>query len=252
MTIAVLQQAGRIGGKTPKHYYTEDEKAYIRANYKGTRASAAAIAEHLGVTTFGIVGQAQKLGICRQRSPDWTQEEYELLEKLAHSYSTYYIARKLHRSQNAVKVKIARLKIKLRVHYGWYTKKEVCEILGEDHHKIQQWIDSGELKASWHGVLKPKAAGQAMWHIDRQDLRSFIVRHAAELLGRNVDLQQIIGLFVDQAKIPESLKGSVGSTTRTKCPRCGGLILNNHGDQSCLQCGYVPIEHRNDAMGATK
>ena len=242
LTMERLSGAGEKSGKTPKHFYTEDELEYIRKNYQGTNASAAAIAEYLGLSIWGIKGQVQKLGITRQKSPDWTPEELEKLEELIHKYSVHTVAKELHRSQNAIKVKATRLGMKLREHYGWYTKRQVCEMLGEDHHVIQAYIDRRELKACWHGQFKPQANGCAPWHIEKADLRDFIIRHSGEFVGRNIDLQQIVGILIGEEKMPViSLKGSTRSTT-IKCPRCGGRIIKDAGgvESSCLNCGYVP------------
>jgi DNA-binding CsgD family transcriptional regulator len=192
---AVLSRAGVKGGSAPNHKWTEEERATVRQDYKGTNASAQEIADRLGVTRFAVKGQAQKLGIMRQKSPPWTDKELERLKELIHRHSVAQIAKKLHRSPNAVKIKATRLELDLRLRFDWYTKRDVCEIVGEDHHKVQKWIDSGELKATWHNDRKPDRKGMAMWHIEAKDLKEFIVKHAGELLGRNVDIQQIVWLL---------------------------------------------------------
>ena len=70
---------------------------------------------------------------------------------------------------------------------------DVCEMLGVDHHKVQAWIDRGDLIARYHTPgLKPNAKGMAMWHIDAADLKSFIVCHCQELQGRNIDLFSVL------------------------------------------------------------
>ena len=192
---ATLSAAGVKGGSAPKHQWTEEERAIVRRDYIGTGASAQEIADELGVTKFAVKAQAQKLGIMRQKSPPWTPGELKRLEKLIHRHSVAQIAKKLHRSPNAVKIKSIRLKLDLRLRFDWYTKRDVCEIVGEDHHKVQKWIDSGELKATWHNDRQPSRKGMAMWHIEAKDLKEFIVKHSGELLGRNVDIQQIVWLL---------------------------------------------------------
>lgn len=179
------------------HKWTDEEKAIVRRDYKGTNASAQEIANHLGVTFNAVKGQAAKLGIMRQKCPPWTHKELDCLEKLIHRHSVGTIARILHRSPNAVKVKATRLKLKLRLRDDWYTKLDVCEIVGEDHHKVQRWIDSGALKASWHNGRRPSSEGLAMWHIEAKDLKEFIIKYSGELLGRNVDIQQIVWLLTN-------------------------------------------------------
>ncbi len=174
------------------HKWTEEERAIVRREYKGTNASAQAIADLLGVTLFAVKGQAAKMGILQQKSPSWTQDEYRILKENIHRKSIGQIARMLGRSLNAVKVKSTRLKLRLRKRDGWYTKLEVMEICGVDHRNVQDWIDSGALPASWHFGTKPSGPGLASWHIEYEDLRNFLLEHSGELLGRNVDLQQIV------------------------------------------------------------
>lgn len=191
----ILSAAGVKGGQATKHMWTEEERAIVRRDYKGTIASAQKIADDLGVTKYAVKGQAAKLGIMRQKSPPWTPGELERLEKLIHRHSAPQVAKKLHRSPNAVKIKATRLKLDLRLRFDWYTKRDVCEIVGEDHHKVQKWIDSGELKATWHNGRQPSRKGMAMWHIEATDLKEFIIKHSGEMLGRNVDIQQIVWLL---------------------------------------------------------
>lgn len=192
-----LSAAGIKGGNHKKHKWTDDEREIVRRDYRGTNASAQEIAHHLGVTKFAVKGQAAALGILQQKSPPWTACEIEQLKELIHRHPVGEIAKKLHRSHNAVKVKATRLKLNLRSRDSWYTKKEVCEICGVDHKKVQQWIDAGALKASWHYGRKPCKEGLSAWHIEARDLRIFIINYCGQLLGRNVDLQQIVWLLVD-------------------------------------------------------
>lgn len=177
---------------TPKHKWTEEDRAIVRRDYKGTGASAQAIADLLGVTKYGVKGQAAKMGILQQKSPNWTQEEYQILKQNVHRKSIQQIAKMLHRSTNAVKIKSVRLKLSLRKREGWYTKTEVMAICGVDHRHVQGWIDSGALPASWHYDNEPGGPGSGAWHIEYEDLRNFLLEHSEELLGRNADIQQIV------------------------------------------------------------
>jgi hypothetical protein len=178
--------------KPTNHKWTDEEKAIVRRDYRGTGASAELIAELLGVTRCAVKGQAANMGLLMQKSPPWTQEEYRILKENVHRKSIGQIAKMLGRSNNAVKVKATRLQLAVRKRIGWYTKSEVMEICGIDHKKVQEWIDSGALPATWHFGNKPGGPGLASWHIDYEDLRNFLLVHSGELLGRNVDLQQVV------------------------------------------------------------
>jgi len=183
-----------------KHCWTDEEREIVLRDYEGTNASAQRIADRLGVTKWAVKGQAAKLGVLQQKSPPWTPREVEYLQELIHQYPIPQIAKKLHRSQNAVKVKATRLKLGLRARSDWYTKREVCEILGVGHKKVQLWIDSGALDATWHNGRKPQKGGMNTWHITTEALRHFIIRYSGELLGRNVDIQQIVWIVAEGEK----------------------------------------------------
>jgi DNA-binding CsgD family transcriptional regulator len=206
-TKEMLSLAGIKGGSSPKHKWTDYELDIVRRDYTGRNASARMIAAKLGVTICAVKGQVQKLGIAQQKSPDWTPRELERLAALIHQHSVPQIAKMLHRSPNAVKIKATRLKMGLRNRDDWYTKSEVYEILGVDHRKVQSWIDAGELKARPHGDRHPQKNGMAMWHIDVDALRSFIIKHSGELLGRNVDLQQIVWIIAGEMNVYKEMGG---------------------------------------------
>jgi len=192
MTKEKLSEAGIKGGSRPKHRWTDEERAIVRRDYKGTNANALEIADLLGVTMLAVKGQAASMGILQQKSPNWTQQELRILRENVHRKSIRGIAKMLGRSDNAVKIKATRFKLRLRTRHGWYNKLEVAEICGVDHHKVQEWIGSGALPASWHHGNQPGPGGSAAWHIEYEDLRNFLLAHCDELLGRNVDLQQIV------------------------------------------------------------
>ena len=177
-----------------RHIWTDTEREIVRRDYDGHNSSARRIANNLGVTFCAVKGQAAQMGILQDKSPDWTEKEVKILTEMISNHPPLTIARRLHRSVNAVVVKSKRLGLLRRYRDGWYTMKEVCEILGIDHHKATRWIETGELKASYHHGHKPQKNGSGYWHIDKLDLRSFIIHHASQL-GRNHDLFQIIEIL---------------------------------------------------------
>jgi len=127
----------------------------------------------------------------------WNPQQDELLRDLIARYAAITVARKMGRSLNSVVVRSKHLGIHRRNHDGWYTKKEACEVLGVGHKWLQQRIDSGALKATYHNGQRPTFHdGLAMWHIAEKDLRAFIRRYPDELNGRNVDLIAIVEILV--------------------------------------------------------
>lgn len=178
------------------HKWTEEERQIVRRDYRGTNRSAQQIADTLGVSFYGVKGQIEKMGISfRPDMRHWTPKEEEHLAELITKFAPHIVAKKMKRGLNSVVVKAKKLGLSRRARNGWYTKNEVCEILGVDHHWVQARIDCGALKARWHNGVKPQQNGGACWHIEEYDLREFIRKYPNELHGRNVDMIQIVEIL---------------------------------------------------------
>jgi hypothetical protein len=188
------------------HRWTETEDDLLRLEYRQTRRSCRELGIALGLpwgqvrSRIGVLGLSKRTGRISKRY--WTVQEDEKLQELIHCHSIPTVARLLGRSSNSVKIRATRLKLCLRSRDGWYTKQEVCEILGVDHKRVQSYIDAGQLKASYHNGHKPGKEGLSMWHIEEADLRSFVKKYCHEFNGRNVDLAQIVYLFADLPAAP--------------------------------------------------
>lgn len=179
------------------HKWTEKEKQIVRRDYKHNWQSLLTLAKRLGVTPLAIKGQAVALGLCKRedRKP-WSQKERERLAELIPKHCPRDVARIMHRSLNSVVVESKRLHISWRVRDGWFTKNEVCEILGKDHKWVQRRVDAGTLKATYHYGHRPSQIGGSAWHIEEKDLCRFIESHPFELTGSNVDLPMIVDILV--------------------------------------------------------
>ena len=167
----------------------------VRREYQGTHTSRDALADKLGVTKYAVAGVVSKMGLAKITQQTWTPDEVERLRQLTEEYSINKVAKMMGRSLNSVTVKAKKLRISRRDHSGWFTKTEVCEILGKDHKWVQRRIDDGSLSASWHYNQQPKKTGQAAWHIKKADLKAFLRRYPDELNGRNVDLVAVVDIL---------------------------------------------------------
>ncbi|MBA7690175.1 hypothetical protein ES703_98699 [subsurface metagenome] len=178
------------------HDWTDDERDIIRRDYRHTRASAQEIANRLGVTKNAVAGQIAAMGLAKSddRHP-WSPREKEKLTELIQQYCPRRVAHIMHRSINSVTVMSKRLGISRRCRNGWFTKREVCEILGHDHKWVQRRIDSGALKATYHYDRRPTQLGGSAWHIDEQDLVRFIRRYPEGLVGCNIDIIIIVEIL---------------------------------------------------------
>ncbi len=201
MALEVLSRAGIKGGSAFKHKWTDEERDIVRRDYDGTNRTALLLATkiaHLSgeyITLCAVKGQVQKLGLAQDKSRRWTLEEETSLQEMITRYAPRTIAHKLGRTINSVVVKSRRLHCSRRARDGWYTKREVCEIMGVDHHKVQGWIDSGALKARRHNEVRPQQNDGAKWHIEETGLRGFIIAHCCEFQGRNIDLFSIVQII---------------------------------------------------------
>lgn len=195
---AQKEEYGLTLRKRRNHRWTEDELDIIRRDYRHTNKSARDIANRLGATRYAVLGQCERMGLIKAtdyRRKAWTEKEDEFLRTNLEVRGISYLARKLGRSINSVTVRSQRLKLHRRFRDGWYTKREVCEIVGHDHKWVQARIDCGALRATRHGDLEPKQCGMSMWHINEDDLRSFIRRYPQELIGCNIDIITIVDML---------------------------------------------------------
>lgn len=182
--------------KPYRHRWTPEEDDYVRVHYEGTFRSCEAIARVLERTPYAVKARVSTLGLAKitDRKP-WTAAEVDRLQILLEQYAVLTVARKMKRSVNAVSVKAKVLGFSRRNRSGWYTKAEVCTILGKDHKWVQRRIDDGSLEASWHNGRHPRQPGSGMWHIGEKSLKAFIRRYPDELNGRNVDFVAIVDIL---------------------------------------------------------
>ncbi|MBA7675733.1 hypothetical protein ES703_83970 [subsurface metagenome] len=166
------------------HKWNDDERDIIRRDYKHTHRSRQELAARLGVTDFAVAGQISTMGIAKSDDRrQWSPEEKERL------------ARMMHRSLNSVVVMSKRINVSRLIREGWYTKREVCEILAHDHKWVQTRIDSGALKATYHYEHRPTQKGMSAWHIDEHDLVLYIRKYPQDLVGCNIDIIMIVELL---------------------------------------------------------
>jgi len=184
------------------HIWTDEERAIIRRDFKHTRSSRQLLARHLTeitgetITEYAIAGQIAIMGIAKSddRHP-WSPEEDVKLVELIPSFCPRRVAKMMHRSINSVVVRSKRLGLSRRVRNGWFTKSELMEILGHDHHWIQRRIDSGALTATYHYEHRPTQRGGSAWHITEKDLKRFIKTYPEELMGCNIDIITIVDIL---------------------------------------------------------
>ena len=186
------------------HKWTAQELDIVRREYAGSNSSAQAIAHKIGVSLFAVKGQVQKMGLAKITDRrKWSADEDNRLRELLDVHPPIQVARRMKRSVNSIVVRSKRLQISRRDRSGWYSKREVCDILGVGHKWVQRRIDDGSLPASSHYGGPVQQNGACMWHIKEGGLREFIRRYPQELNGRNVDLIAVVDILVGITALPQ-------------------------------------------------
>ena len=185
-----------------KHKWTQNEDDIVRQRYRGSHLSSRVISEQLNncgasppISEYAVRARVQKLGIGQRENRHWTESEQNRLREWTGRIPPKEIAQKLKRGLVSVTVKMKRMGLSRRTKDGWYTKKDVAEILGVDHHKVQDWMDKGYLKAVPYQEI-PQKNGGAQWYILEQDLRMMLLKYPQELVGRNIDVAQVFYILV--------------------------------------------------------
>lgn len=184
------------------HKWTEDELLIIRRDFKHTKQSCRELAQIITlssgeqITEYAVRDQISSMGICHDGRKTWDEKQDKRLRHLMGKYHPARVAKIMHRGVNSVVIRPKRLGISRRTRDGWFTKKEVCEIFGVDHHWVQHRIDSGALLATPHGETKPCKNGGSCWHIEDSAVVDFIRRYPQELVGKNIDIIQIVDILV--------------------------------------------------------
>jgi hypothetical protein len=172
-------------------YWEEHEKEYIRLHYKGTDASKLDMAKALGRTRGSVDHCVRMMGLQKYRCNLWKPSDDEYLKENVGRYSVQIIANRLHRSPNAVVIRLKMLKLHRRNKDGWYSTKEIADIFGCSAGHVRGLIESGKLIAERHGI---GGAGN-MWEVRRAAAKNFICRYPDELQNRNVDILQFVDIL---------------------------------------------------------
>src|SRR5260370_17315018 len=161
-----------------------------------------------GWARWYIERRGARLGVAvRIDRRTWMSKEMELLENLGGRVSSATIAKRLRRPESSVVNKLKRLGTSRRVRSG-YTMRELELCLGEDHHKIADWITNGWLQDRLQGTHRHNGNGNDIHRIREKDILDFIRTHPQEInLGKVdqtwfLDLVLLKGREVRDATVP--------------------------------------------------
>jgi hypothetical protein len=107
----------------------------------------------------------------------WTNEEADFLRENWGKLSIHQIAKKLGRSPNGVIVKSKRINAGPLHQDYLFNKRELCQLLGIDHRKIDSWVESNLLKAKIAKTAREKGKSKGILQVHPQDLMAFLEQH---------------------------------------------------------------------------
>ena len=211
--------------RTSKYAWRPEYDAYLKDHYFGGLNRRFQVLNRMirmtGLPRWYIKRHAARLGLTMHmdRRP-WTRTELDRLENMVGQVSTATIAKRLGRPESSVVNKLKRLGTSRRVRDG-YTMRELELCLGEDHHKITKWIQSGWLQDRLQGTRRRGRSRNDIHRIREDDVVEFIRNHPQQInLGKVdqtwfLDLLLLKGREVRQAKSPRKAVEPTDSPLRT-------------------------------------
>ena len=174
-----------------KYNWRPQHDAYMRAHYYGGLHQRGRVIRELmrqtGFPRWYVKRQAQRLGLTlRPDRRPWTPDEMETLDKLLGKVSAATIAKRLKRTETSVAMKIKALGHSRRVTEG-YTIRDLELCLGEDHRKIQKWIDNGLLRDGLQNTQLHNGSGRDNHRFSEKEILNFIRTHPMEINLGKVD-----------------------------------------------------------------
>jgi hypothetical protein len=174
-----------------KYIWRPEYDEYLKAHYYGGLNRRFQVLNRMiretGLPRWYIKRRAARLGLTmHQDKRPWTAAEVAIIERLVGKVSALTIAKRLKRTESSVVLKIKRLGLSRRVRDG-YTMRDLEECLGEDHRKIQRWIESGWLRDHRQGTRRHGGNGCDIHRFQEKDIISFIKQHPQEISLSRLD-----------------------------------------------------------------
>ena len=195
-----LEQVGakrtgvHTGGIKQKYVLNDHGRQMLVNTYDGTSECITLLAQRIGVPRWTVKRWASDLGLARQKEPFWTEQDEEYLKKNLHRSSLGDIAKHLHRTKVAVRLKAKRLGVNKTAQEG-YTMRGLCMALGCNHHKVKQWIDCGWLKGRRRKTERVDGQGGDVWLFVDRNIREFVIAHPNEIDQRRIDWLWMVDLL---------------------------------------------------------
>jgi hypothetical protein len=240
-----------------KYNWLPQHDAYMRSHYHGGLHQRGRVIKELmrqaGFPRWYIKRQAQHLGLTMHpdRRP-WTDHELETLDKLLGKVSAGTIAKRLCRTESSVVMKIKSMGFSRRVRSG-YTMCDLELCLGEDHRKIQKWIDNGLLRDRLQGTNRHDGNGHDIHRFRERDVLEFIKKCPAEISLSRVDSTWFLDLVLLKGREmdPKGQQGSWVESGEDRTEEVGGKESDDVDSGCDPQRGAADAASRIAGRGTT-
>lgn len=189
-----------VEAKTPT--WTPEAVTIVRRGYDGTPTTISSLAKRLSdvcgrqITYTAVRSKIRRMGLQQSRAKRlWGEGEDNMLISMVEHRCISTIAVKLKRSEGAVATRIKILGLSRRSRDRWYTIGDLCDVFGVSDNWVKFRIGQGAIRATRHYARSGDNGSGRAWHIDRKDLVRFIRIYPQELIGRRVDMIQIVDLL---------------------------------------------------------
>jgi len=195
-----IGEANRSFGTRPKYTWRPEYEAYLKAQYFGGLNRRFRVLNRMirltDLPRWYIKRQAARLGLTMHidRKP-WARAELDILEDLAGNVSAATIAKRLRRPLSSVVNKMKHFHLSRRMRNG-YTMRDLELCLGEDHHKISEWIKKDWLQDRFQGTRRHDGNGRDIHRIREKDILNFIRNHPQEINLGKVDQTWFLDLVL--------------------------------------------------------
>ncbi|WP_025693249.1 SAM domain-containing protein [Paenibacillus zanthoxyli] len=158
-----------------RKWYSEELMAAIKERYTGDSDVITSLMNEFNVPRHIVTRYAKIAGLARKKEPDWSEKEVQYLIQNWSEKGLSYCAKRLKRTEIAVKLKAKRLGLGGIVKGSEYLSgQSVANILGIDIHSVLRWMDNGLLKYKNAPFSNRTDGRRTITMITLEDLEQFL------------------------------------------------------------------------------
>ncbi|HUY15647.1 MAG TPA: hypothetical protein VMX16_18760 [Terriglobia bacterium] len=227
--------------------WNEEDIEFLRAQYAQGRAGARRavkelLARHPDWKPRSIWYKAAQLRLLTQLGPPrlWTRDEEGKLLWDAEMKQARTIARKLKRSEAAVRQKLSSNGVKSKVRIPKdYSLHRISKLLGVSDSIVRAWFQKG-LFGEPNGQGKRKVGARSGVRISSEAVETFCEEHPEKINADECD-PHVLDWLEEKKRQPEAWRGlHQHLAERKSCPSCGRVIPGNGYFRHVKHCIVAP------------